>query len=93
LRIYNKDDWAKIKYQGKSVYILTHWILSAAFPLAIVLPLVKGIIREKNLYFVFPLDFLTSIFLYTFLCTIISVVLGLIRWNQNEKIFNQNSKL
>lgn len=86
---YSKEEWSKIHNQGKIVYILTHWILAAAFPLAIVLPLIRGIISEKNVGFIISLDFFRSILLYMVLCTIISVIFGLIRWNQNEKTFKQ----
>jgi len=34
---YSNEEWSKIREQGKLVYIITHWILSAAFPIAIVL--------------------------------------------------------
>ena len=83
----NKEEWSKIKAQGKSMYILTHWFLAAALPLAIILPLIRGIIREKSVGFIISLDFIKSILLYMILCTIISVIFGLIRWNQNEKTF------
>ena len=86
---YNKEEWSKMRKQGKSVYIITHWILAAAFPIAIVLPIIRGIFREKNIGFIVSLDFIISVMLYLLLCTIISVIMGLIRWGQNEKAFKQ----
>ena len=84
---YSKEEWSRIRTQGKSVYIITHWILAAAFPIAIVLPIIRGIFREKNIGFIVSLDFIRSVSLYLLLCTIISVIFGLIRWGQNEKAF------
>lgn len=86
---YSKEEWSKIRHQGKLVYIITHWILATAFPIAIVLPIMRGIFREKNIGFIISLTFIKSVFLYILLCTIISVILGLIRWGQTEKAFNQ----
>lgn len=86
---YSEEEWSKIREQGKAVYILTHWVLASAIPLAVVLPLIRGIIREKSVGFIVSLDFIRGILLYMILCTIISVIFGLIRWNQNEKTFKQ----
>jgi hypothetical protein len=86
---YNKEEWSKISKQGKPVYIITHWILATAFPVAIVLPIIRGIFRERNIGFIVSLDFIRSVLLYLLLCMIISVILGLIRWGQNEKAFKQ----
>ncbi len=83
---YSKEEWSKIRQQGKLVYIITHWILTAAFPIAIVLPVMRGIFREKNFGFIVSLGFIGSIVLYLLLCTVISVILGVIRWGKNEKL-------
>ncbi len=86
---YNKEEWSRIRTQGKLIYITTYWILAAAFPIAIVLPVIRGIFREKNIGFIVSLDFIRSVLLYFMLCAFLSVILGLIRWGQNEKAFKQ----
>ena len=81
-----KEQWERIKVQGKLKYIIFHWIISVAIPISIILPMIRSILSgELNI-----VSLLVRIIYNFCLFGIASVVFGLLKWGKYCKTFNNN---
>lgn len=87
MSIISRGEWSKVQNQGKVKYILINWILLAAMPIAIFMSVVRGLINKITIFYFLSRDFYTNPLMYIILCTVISVFLGLRKWNKYNKIF------
>lgn len=86
------EQWSKIRDQGKSKYLLIHWVLLAAMPVAIIIPVIRGFFIAKGIaYFISP-EFVKNFLLFFILCIVISLIIGNAKWKKNEKIFKDSYK-
>ncbi|OPX41909.1 hypothetical protein CLHUN_42230 [Ruminiclostridium hungatei] len=68
-------------------YILVNWVLLAAFPGAIFMSIVKCLVKKIISNYILPINFLINLLIYIILCTVISVLFGLRKWNKCNKLF------
>lgn len=79
-----KEQWIKIRAQGKYKYILFHWIITVALPLSIVLPVLRALINRN---FVF-IQFVTNVIINVAVFSVISIIFGMRRWKKYSKMLN-----
>ncbi|MDF2523755.1 MAG: hypothetical protein K0R31_1396 [Clostridiales bacterium] len=85
--IISREEWSKVKEQGKVKYILINWVLLAAFPVAIFMSIARWLIKKVAENYFLSSDFFKNLLMYIALCTVISVLLGLRKWNKYNKFF------
>ena len=83
----NRVDWAKTRELGKIKYILVYWILSASIPVAIALSALRGLFKQYNVKDFLTTKFVSNLILYIILSSAISLILGIKKWNKNERYF------
>ena len=86
---FNFEEWNRIRKKGRFVYVLTHWILSAALPAAIICPFLKAFFGRKSLSYYISPHFIKILVLSMALCFIIAIFFGLKAWEKHEKLFKQ----
>lgn len=79
-----KEQWLRIRGQGKFKYILFHWIITIALPLGVILPAFRILFnRDYTLS-----DFITNVIINIVLFSSISIILGNRKWKKYSKMFN-----
>ncbi len=92
MSINSQEKWLKVQDQGIVKYVLINWVLLTAFPVAIFMSVVRGIIKKLNAEYFISGSFLRSLGLYTILCCIISIYFGIRKWKKYEKDFQLQDK-
>ena len=82
------EQWIRIKNQGKIKYLLIHWVLLAAVPVAVIMPVVSGLARGESLSYFLSDRFVGSFLLFLLLCIVISLLAGNSKWKKLERLHN-----
>ncbi len=88
---FNKDEWSKVRHQGKFLYVLLNWIIAAAIPSAIILSVVRGLFRGEGLGYFITSSYMRNLAITFILCTILSVFLGIRKWSKNERAMRSDT--
>ncbi|MDP4181329.1 MAG: hypothetical protein Q8942_09580 [Bacillota bacterium] len=83
----SKEEWLRIKGQGKVKYILFHWILVVALPMSIILPIIMALKNGFGVSYFTSFKFFTNIFMYFTLFTVLSIVFGILKWKKYDKFY------
>ena len=81
----NLEQWSKIRAQGKGKYIFFQWVLCAAIPVAIIMPIIRGLIVGEGLQYFFSSEFIGNILVFLILCIVIALIAGNVKWKKNER--------
>ncbi|EMS70445.1 hypothetical protein CTER_3736 [Ruminiclostridium cellobioparum subsp. termitidis CT1112] len=79
-----KEQWIKIREQGKFKYILFHWIITVALPLGVVLPVFRIFFNSDYTFSRFITNVMINIVMFSF----VSIIFGNWKWKKYSKMLN-----
>lgn len=89
----SQDQWSRIRNQGKTKYLLIHWVLSAAIPVSIIMPILVGLINGEGIDYFVSGEFARRLLVYILLCTLIALIAGNRQWRKNEKRYSNKVEI
>lgn len=82
MKSFDKAEWSKIKKQGMMTYLLLNWILAAALPAALILSILRFVLKGFDFGYFTSGNFIANIIL----CIVIAFICGLWKWRKNNKL-------
>jgi len=93
MAIISQEQWTRIKNQGKTKYLLIHWVLLAAIPVSIIMPILVGIMNGGGIDYFVSGEFVRRLLIYILLCTLIALIAGNRQWRKNEKRYTNKVEI
>ena len=78
-----KEQWIKIRGQGKYRYILFHWIITVALPLGVVLPVLRVLFNKDFILSQFINNVIVNIVIFS----AVSIVFGTRKWKKCSNMY------
>lgn len=88
----SKEQWLKLQQNVICIYLVFHWVIPCAVPIAIVLPIIRGIAMGYSAKYFISIGFIKNIVLFLVLYSIISLNFGIRKWNKCIRIYSSELK-
>lgn len=83
----SRQQWGKIREQGIGFYLFLYWILSAAFPAAIIFTVLRWLLQDRNFSFFTTGSFIEKLLMSFIFCSVAALIIGFRKWFINERLY------